>query len=75
VTSVNISAARRRQPDPPGDRAQVRPGVPAGGPAAGQEDRPRQPTVACRARKAAAFTRFWQVVEQNRRVPLREVST
>ena len=28
-----------------------------------------------RARKAAALTRFWQVVEQNRRVPLRELST
>ena len=28
-----------------------------------------------RARNAAALTRFWQVVEQNRRVPLREVST
>ena len=28
-----------------------------------------------RARKAAVLTRFWQVVEQNRRVPLREVST
>ena len=34
-----------------------------------------QPTAVCRARKAAALTRFWQVVEQNRRVPLREVST
>jgi hypothetical protein len=27
------------------------------------------------ARKAAAFTRFWQAAEQNLRVPLREVST
>ncbi len=27
---------------------------------------------AWRARKAAALTRFWQDVEQNRRVPLRE---
>ena len=34
-----------------------------------------QPKAAWRARKAAAFTRFWQVVEQNRRVPFREVST
>ena len=28
-----------------------------------------------RARKAAVLTRFWQAVEQKRRVPLREVST
>ena len=28
-----------------------------------------------RARCAAALTRFWQAVEQNRRVPLRETST
>ncbi|GAA3420172.1 hypothetical protein GCM10018952_62280 [Streptosporangium vulgare] len=27
------------------------------------------------ARKAAVLTRFWQVVPQNRRVPLRETST
>ena len=31
--------------------------------------------TAWRARKAAALTRFWQDVEQKRRVPLREVST
>jgi hypothetical protein len=28
-----------------------------------------------RARNAAVFTRFWQDVEQNRRVALREIST
>ena len=34
-----------------------------------------QALVVVRARKAAVLTRFWQVVEQKRRVPLREVST
>ncbi|GAB3426301.1 hypothetical protein GCM10027569_65290 [Flindersiella endophytica] len=37
----------------------------------GQASRPE----AWRARNAAAFTRFWQAVEQNWRVALREVST
>ena len=30
---------------------------------------------ACLARNAAALTRFWQVVEQNRLVPFFDVST
>jgi hypothetical protein len=37
--------------------------------------RPSPALACCRWRKAAALTRFWQAAEQNRRVPLREVST
>jgi MFS family permease len=61
---------------PAGGQPRARRGLagPAYLPAAGT-DRLPGPASACRARKAAALTRFWQDVEQNRRVPLREAST
>jgi hypothetical protein len=42
------------------------------------EAKERKPALAgqpWRSRNAAAFTRFWQAVEQNRLLPLRDVST
>jgi hypothetical protein len=46
--------------------------------ARGRPSRPPQWAAyarACLALKAAALTRFWQALEQNRLVPFREVST
>ena len=70
--------ARRHRPDV--RRAHRRPRGPDGRARPVQLAHPwlAQPWLAqalVRARKAAVLTRFWQVVEQKRRVPLREVST
>ena len=45
------------------------------GPSGTTPDVGRGQTAAWRSRNTAALTRFWQAVEQNRRVPFREVST
>jgi hypothetical protein len=60
---------------PPGSWSRGRPGeLEQGRPGKLEQGALAHPALPL-ARNAAVFTRFWQAVEQKRRVPLRETST